>query len=330
MEPQGAGISPLAVLGFGPLAEELYRALLRHSPVTYDVLAEVVSKPKAEVVDEVARFVATGLADVHGDTVVAAAPDRALARVIDDEGQRLRSVQEQLDALRRMVPALAAEHMIAREPRGEPVGLEVVPYAQVVEVMQSLTARTSGELLWIRPDQWRVPEGQAVDEWVRALLRSGRRSRVIYPARALEEAPETVRRRAELGEHVRVLAELPGRVAVLGGAAVLSHRLDVADGPVLIVRQPALVSALRLLFEELWGRALPVPGLDGEGDEALTSGDRRLLLEQLGRGAKDEQIARAMGLSLRTVRRRVADVLDELGASSRFQAGVEAVRRGWI
>ena len=57
---------------------------------------------------------------------------------------------------------------------------------------------------------------------------------------------------------------------------------------------------------------------------------RRLLLEQLARGAKDEQIARTLGLSLRTVRRRVADLMDDLGAGSRFQAGVEAVRRGWI
>ena len=53
-------------------------------------------------------------------------------------------------------------------------------------------------------------------------------------------------------------------------------------------------------------------------------------LDQLARGAKDEQLARTLGLSLRTVRRRVAELLDELEASSRFQAGVEAVRRGWI
>jgi DNA-binding NarL/FixJ family response regulator len=55
-----------------------------------------------------------------------------------------------------------------------------------------------------------------------------------------------------------------------------------------------------------------------------------LLLGQLAAGAKDEQIARALGMSLRTVRRRVAEVTHELGAQSRFQAGVEAVRRGWV
>jgi len=74
---------------------------------------------------------------------------------------------------------------------------------------------------------------------------------------------------------------------------------------------------------------MAVPGLDGQRyTEGVT--DQRLLLGQLAGGAKDEQIARALGLSVRTVRRRVAELLEELGADSRFQAGVEAVRRGWI
>jgi DNA-binding NarL/FixJ family response regulator len=50
----------------------------------------------------------------------------------------------------------------------------------------------------------------------------------------------------------------------------------------------------------------------------------------LAAGAKDEQIARALGVSLRTVRRRVAALLADLGVRSRFQAGVEAMRRGWV
>ena len=75
-----------------------------------------------------------------------------------------------------------------------------------------------------------------------------------------------------------------------------------------------------------------MPGLEVRRGRRGRSGasDRRLLLDQLARGAKDEQIARTLGLSLRTVRRRVAELLDDLEASSRFQAGVEAVRRGWI
>ncbi len=47
-------------------------------------------------------------------------------------------------------------------------------------------------------------------------------------------------------------------------------------------------------------------------------------------GAKDEALALAVGVSLRTVRRRVADLMDELGATTRFQAGMEAVRRSLV
>jgi hypothetical protein len=320
-------LSPLAVLGFDATAEELYRTLLRSSPVSIDVLAASVRRPRADVVPEVRRLESVGLADLHGDTVVAAAPERALREVIDEEDRRLGRAQHQLDQLRRMLPSLAAEHMVAGEPRGEVVGLEVLDYERVLEVIQRLTLRATDDLLWIRPEQWRAPEGGAIDEWVSELLRRGRRSRVIYPARALEEAPDTVRRRAELGEHVRLLADVPGLLGVLGDAAIMREQLDGRAGRLLLVRHPALVAVIRTLFEELWQRALAVPGMEGEAGESAT---RRLLLEQLTRGAKDEQIARELGLSLRTVRRRVAEVLGELGADSRFQAGVEAVRRGWI
>ena len=97
----------------------------------------------------------------------------------------------------------------------------------------------------------------------------------------------------------------------------------------LVIRQPGLVEALTLMFEGLWEKAMSVPGLDPLPGVEGASAQRLLLLELAG-GAKDEQIARALGMSVRTVRRRVADLMDELGADSRFQAGVEAVRRGWI
>ncbi|MGZ5416805.1 MAG: DNA-binding response regulator [Nocardioides sp.] len=333
MDSRGDGISPMAVLGFAAAEEDLYRVVLRNSPVTYDVLAGLVGSTVPEVADGVGGFVAAGLVEVRGDTIVAHAPERALARMISDEGQRLRSVQDQLDALQRMLPGLTAEHMVARQPRGQAVGVETVHHDEVIDVVRSLTVRSTGDLLWIRPDQWRIPEGAKADAWVRGLLRSGRRSRVIYPARVLEEAPDMVRRRAELGEHVRVLAEVPGRLAVMGSsAALIPNRFDLPDDQLLIIRQPSLVVALTQLFESLWDRALAVPGLDafGEDDDAVRVSDRRLLLDQLARGAKDEQIARTLGLSLRTVRRRVAELMDELEASSRFQVGVEAVRRGWL
>jgi DNA-binding NarL/FixJ family response regulator len=96
-------------------------------------------------------------------------------------------------------------------------------------------------------------------------------------------------------------------------------------GARLIVRAPGLVSLVSELFEQLWLRAAP---LDHPDDAEVD--DRRRILELLMSGTKDETIARQLGLSLRTVRRRVAELMDELGARTRFQAGVEAHRRGLL
>ncbi len=323
-------ISPLSVLGFTVAQEELYRLLLRSSGRSLTELARLVGMPVESLREDVGRIAALGLVDVRGDTVVALPPEQALVRLITDETRRLRSVGEQLESLRGLLPSLNAEHLSSQAPKGEPVTVEVVDNDVVLDLIRSLSPTSSGDLLWMRPDQWRYPSGHAADLWVQDLVRAGRRSRAIYPARVLEEAPDVVRQRSEAGEHVRILAHVPGRIAVLGStAALLADQLGERPDQVLVIRQDSMIMALRLLFDALWDRAMAVPGLDGQRDDERGS-DRRLLLDQLAGGAKDEQIARALGLSLRTVRRRVAEVLDELGVDSRFQAGVEAVRRGWI
>ena len=58
--------------------------------------------------------------------------------------------------------------------------------------------------------------------------------------------------------------------------------------------------------------------------------DERDLLALVAAGATDDVIARQLGISPRTLRRRLHDLFDELGASNRFHAGVEAARRGWV
>ena len=324
--------SPLSVLGLSDRQERLYRALLRVPAMTPATAAEHLGTAPdgaafREAVDD---LMARGLVLRAVDDLVAAPPERALARLVSDEHHRLQGLREQLAAVRGLLPALEAEHRLTRHARGENVQLQAIRSHEVVPALQALALETSGELRWFRPDQWRMAEGQVVDRWVGELIAQGRRSRAVYPARVMEEAAEVVRRRAEMGEHVRVLGDVPGRLAIIGDvAALVPSRFDVPDDAVLIVRQAALVESLTLMFESLWERALVVPGLS---DDAATHAEsaRRLMLDQMARGAKDEQIARTLGLSLRTVRRRVADLMDELGADSRFQAGVEAVRRGWV
>jgi hypothetical protein len=323
-------VSTLGVLGFDAVQEALYRLVLRHSGSNVGELATLAGIGPEKLQEQLTVFAAAALVDVHDGVVLALPPGEAIARLVSQEGRRLRSRSEQLEAVRGLLPTLSAEHLIASAPKGEEITVELVDGGDVAQLVRSLSMASTGDLLWLRRDQWKLEPGLEIDDWVKGLLESGRRSRAIYPARVLEEAPGVIRARAEAGEHVRILADVPCRLAIMGtSAALITEEFGVATDRRLVIRQHSLIGSLTLLFESLWEKAMSVPGLDGQRQDEGAS-DRRLLLGQLAGGAKDEQIARALGLSVRTVRRRVAELLDELGAESRFQAGVEAVRRGWM
>jgi len=66
-----------------------------------------------------------------------------------------------------------------------------------------------------------------------------------------------------------------------------------------------------------------------ETQEKVDEQDRRLL-SMLAAGYKDRAIARALGVTERTVGRRIQEMMQSLQAGTRFQAGLQAARRGWL
>jgi DNA-binding NarL/FixJ family response regulator len=81
------------------------------------------------------------------------------------------------------------------------------------------------------------------------------------------------------------------------------------------------------LFGAAWDAAIDLGAyLNGEVPELAP--EAREILRTLGAGLTDEAAARRLGTSLRTYRRRVADLMAALDAGSRFQAGVRAGELG--
>jgi DNA-binding NarL/FixJ family response regulator len=79
-------------------------------------------------------------------------------------------------------------------------------------------------------------------------------------------------------------------------------------------------------------RGNPTSAADGPVDAEVEHYDaqRQILLTLMTAGLTDETIALQLGISVRTVRRRIRRVMDELGVVTRFQAGLQAAKRGWI
>ena len=97
---------------------------------------------------------------------------------------------------------------------------------------------------------------------------------------------------------------------------------------VVLVSPCGLLDALVELFEDYWQRSHPVSA-GQDAANGLSAADMETL-RLLVTGMKDEAIARQLGVSMRTARRRITALLTRLGAASRFQAGAEAARRGYV
>jgi DNA-binding CsgD family transcriptional regulator len=169
-------------------------------------------------------------------------------------------------------------------------------------------------------------------------LAAGVTRRAIYDSAAISKhAAPDIEELMRAGQQARVLPSLPLRVYLVDQRlAVLPLRYALAAGAaasgadsLIIVHPSALLSALSELFEILWNRALPLPS----GQESLTApgprqpaADQRLISLLLA-GLTDTASARHLGVSQRTVQRRVAALLDELGVQTRFQAGAKLAFR---
>jgi DNA-binding CsgD family transcriptional regulator len=139
-------------------------------------------------------------------------------------------------------------------------------------------------------------------------LRRGVRYRVLAPRPDAPRLP---------GALVRTVADVPTEARIIDGSVVVLP----AGEDTAVFRLPAVAVTTVGLFERLWAAAGPPAGLDPR---------ERALLSLLSAGSTDESTAVRLGVSVRTVRRMVAGLMDRLGARSRFEAGAKAACRGWL
>ena len=322
-------MSPLERFGAGARGDRLYRTVLREGRTTTEKLASLLGWEHAEVESELAPLIELGLLAHSDGSVFALSPHLALGRLGDQEARSLLDRERALASLRAAIPDYAAEERGAEFVGSALQPVEVHTGPEVGAVVDALIRSTTGEVLLIHTVEWLDRPGwPKQDTLITREAAGGRPVRSIYPTEALHRPQwlATVRRWAELGEDVRLLPSPPSRLMVFGVQAALVP-VDWGSSPArrVIVRTPGVVDALRVLFEVLWKQGAPLPGTQPGDDRQDLQ-----ILKLLAAGAKDETIARQLGLSLRTVRRRVAEQIGELGATTRFQAGAEAARRRLI
>ncbi|MDQ3576117.1 MAG: helix-turn-helix transcriptional regulator [Actinomycetota bacterium] len=166
-----------------------------------------------------------------------------------------------------------------------------------------------------------------------ALCATGPRNRVAVPGVRVRTiiaatAMDTGWRHRWFTADIRVTSAIPAEVLIVDRRLAIIHVPEWSTGPVLH-RHPAVVKTTVDLFERVWRSATPIDHFNGTDSAELTPREQ-FLLSLLADGVTDDAAAKRLGVSVRTIRRIIAELKDRFGANNRFQLGIEATNRGWL
>jgi DNA-binding NarL/FixJ family response regulator len=323
---QTPAASPWAAVGVSAFDELLYQAVLNQPDAGAAGWALLTGASLARVRESCNRLLTLGLLQPPDSMGGLRAVDprvaiRALIRRRETESELLAATAEEM--------ATSYEAGLLRE---EPSRLVEVASGEgaIAARLEEMYARAEHEVCLFDTPPYLAPAAPQVDLQA-DLLSRGIVSRGIYAATGLEDPTVLSRalRMVELGEQARVLPSVPLKLLVVDGCRALLPLTSSAAGGycAVVVWHSAVTEALQKLFEMAWQQATPLGQPVGDGE--LTEGERALI-RLLAAGMKDEAVARHLGVSLRTLRRRVSELQERLGAASRFQLGVRAAQRGWL
>jgi DNA-binding NarL/FixJ family response regulator len=324
-----------SAVGITEVEERVYRSLL-HEPA----LSPTDCARALDISPQRCRLAINRLAEL-GLLASGTAPGRS--RPVDPRvavGALIRQRQGELDKLSVDVDQLATDFYHGRLRADPNLVIDVVEgreaiagrFRDLLSIAQRDVVSLNAPPYVMDPDECEALE--------LAALGRGARVRSMYNVEVLNDSEMLayLAAMARAGEQARFLRTVPLKLYVVDGAEAILPLTGHEAGSrfrAIVVRRSALTDALRALFEVLWRQAPAwtapdgITGVPPRPGTGLTE-EERSLLRYLVSGMKDEAIARHVGCSRRTLRRRVDALLDRLGAANRFQAGVLAVQRGWL
>jgi predicted transcriptional regulator len=313
------------------IKEATYLALIRQGSASVGQLAERVGLSVTQVRRAVAALQREGF--IHRtpppeELVVAVPPDLAVEQFI-------RQQEQDLIRTREAAQRLAAEAYRRPTSRRTEELIEIVSGQSAVgwafdRVQQTAQKEFRG---LVAPPYVASAE---VNQMQLDRQAAGIAYRVVYDSSALADpllSASTVTH-VRAGEQARIADALPTKLAIADRELALLP-LDwttSAHDAALLVHPCNLLDALVALFETVWIRASPLSVTDAAGltAEATMSAEDRYLLSLLVAGLTDDAAGARLGISRRTVARRVQQLMELTNSRSRLQLGWQARERGWL
>jgi hypothetical protein len=296
-----------------------------------------LTAPEAERAEQVLRHLRL-LQPMPGDprVLVPVGPEVAAADLVGAAERQVRDLQQAVTEVRTKLLSLTPLYFEGRRERNRLEAFDLIGDAALVQSMiDERRQLCRNEVLIIQPGGPRPSEVlPAARRAAQELLERGVRMRTIYQHTARSDLPTRayVRDVTAAGAEVRTADEVIDRLFIYDREIVfLPERTSCPDQPpgAAVVREPTLVSFLCQVFDYLWDSATP---FEPDTGKAPTTGDdvKHSILRLMAKGYKDEMVARRLGMSVRTCRRHIAEITEELEATSRFQAGFNVARSGML
>jgi len=235
--------------------------------------------------------------------------------------------QQELQQARLAIADLQREQTSSAD--GSPV-VEIIdadPAAQSQPYAQSHQRAVHEVLCLVRPPFMVSAPNKDEDTRAEARKRGVRYRNIVHPeVLGLPGWPEILRADMAAGEEVRLLADFPFKMIVADRElGLLPLKIGDPQGPMLLLRRSAVLDALCELFETLWARAVPIRFADdgsfSVGTPAVGPVQIEGLVALLAAGLIDKLTASRLGISERTLMRRIETLYQTLNARTRFQAG---------
>ena len=331
------GTSALELLGLDRRTESVYRLMLEEPRLGVAELCQRLALSEPELRDALDELTRHSLLRESG---AAATRLRPIRPAIGLELVLLRQEQELAGRLRDLaaVRAQLAELVAGRAEPDVPAPATAIRRLAGVDALhaelESLVRHASAEWLTVLP---RCADSDGPLDRARALQAAA----LARGVRVLSLCEDATRRNPAARAYARWLTGSGGQVRT---AHVMPPSISIVDGRTAILpidparpsqggvctTEPGIVRTARAVFEQAWQAAQPLSEkARGDRQDELSLPDRQLL-RLLARGLTDEAAGFRLGVSARTVRRQMAALMERLDATSRFEAGLKAARRGWI
>jgi hypothetical protein len=327
------------LLGVTAVEEDLYRHFLRSPHSSVEDACLLLPHPAQDVRTALARLRDRRMVTCDGDLAWASEPEVVVSWLAEEKLQQLHEQMRLLVNLQPIIDALKSD--------GRSVGEVFAPGVSRLTGMASIRARMDHQAFTARTELLRITPYDTFNvvgpDHIRPLdmrcLRRGVRVRNLVRPCALRH-PTTaayLRETAAAGAEVRVSGTLSEIMLVYDQRTALIpvNTRDASQGA-LLVREAGLVTTLVKQMERLWESGYtpgetPAPaGTPDGGGSARPTEAQRKVLSAMCTASKDEAGARAAGMSLRSYRRHIADLIRTLGAENRVHAVLLAREAGWI